>query len=379
VVGRGAAVAVLAFVISTTATVAGARPARTAPAAGPTAATPVYTGRIGLSTNTIGMQPQEAYPHLREARSAGVTWVREDFPWNYMEPQRGKLVWRYTDGLMANASRLGIDVLAVLAYSSAWASGWTDSYKHGPRDVRTYASFARLVAIRYGRGGTFWKQHRSLQPRPLKAIEIWNEPWHHGFWKPEPDPQAYAQLVRAAATAVKAVHPEVAVLASADVFQSRTDTADSPDWFAALLRVDPALWQSRLVNGWSVHLYCQRLSPLDSAANPRFRCDRALITRDLAAAARASKPIWVTEAGWRADQVGEANQALYTRLILQRAATDWRSFVLRTFVYHWNRPRGGGDDPYNLIRPDGSTRPAWQEITSLLANPRDQASNSSRR
>src|SRR6266849_11034849 len=89
----------------------------TAPAVGAPAASKTYAGRIGLDTSTIGLPVHEAYANLREARAGGVTWVREDFPWNYMEPQDGQFVWTYTDGLMRNAAQLGINVLAVVDYS----------------------------------------------------------------------------------------------------------------------------------------------------------------------------------------------------------------------------------------------------------------------
>jgi hypothetical protein len=325
-----------------------------------------YTGRVGFDTYTMGLPQQEGYANLRRLRMGGVTWVREDFQWNYIEPQRGRFVWTYSDRLMTNASRLGINVLAIADYTAGWASGRTDSFKYPPADPRLYAAFVKQLVNRYGHGGTFWRQHRSLPPRPLTALEIWNEPWHHEFWKPEPDPGAYARLVRLTAQAIKSVHPEIKVLASADVFQSRGDTPDSIDWFAPLLKADPTLWRSRLVDAWSVHLYCQKLSPAEATGDQRYRFDRILITKALADRAGASKPIWITEFGWRADQVGEPTQAAYTRDALWRAVTEWEGFVTRSFVFYWSRPPPI-DDPYNLVRPDDSTRPAWQAVKDLLA------------
>lgn len=309
------------------------------------------------------MSEKEGYSYLRDLRAGGVTWIREDFPWNYMEPDRGRLVWKYSDRLMRNTAKLGIDVLAIAYGTPGWASG-RDRFYYPPSDPRLYASFVTRVVNRYGVRGTFWRQNPSLRPRPLKAIEIWNEPWHHDFWLDEPDPAAYARLVRAAAQAVKAVHPEIKVLASADVYEMRGDTATLPDWFAPLLRADPGLWRGKLVDAWSVHLYCQKLSPYDATANPRYRFDRILISKALADAARASKPFWITELGWRVGDVDEPTQADFTSQSLQRAAGEWRSFVTRSFVYVWGSRADGS--PYNLIRPDGSTRPAWQAMKNLL-------------
>jgi hypothetical protein len=39
--------------------------------------------------------------------------------------------------------------------------------------------------------------------------------------------------------------------------------------------------------------------------------------------------------------------------------------VPHSFVYTWAKP--SPQDQYNLIRPDGSTRPAWQAIQAAIA------------
>lgn len=158
------------------------------------------------------------------------------------------------------------------------------------------------------------------------------------------------------------------MLASADVFQMRSDTGASEDWLRPLLESDPGLWRSDLVDAWSVHLYSLERGPFDEAAPQRWRFDRVLITRRLAEQAGAPKPIWVTELGWsvgaeRQGDVDETTQARYVRSALVRALDEWGSFVARAFVYAF---RPGRPDPYNLIRPDNSPRPAWLEIKTLL-------------
>jgi polysaccharide biosynthesis protein PslG len=318
--------------------------------------------RVGVSTSTVWLHPGEGYRYLASARAAGIGWIREDFAWSAIEPRRGHFTWQRTDALMRNASRLQLDVLAVAGYAPSWASGVRGSDKYPPVNAADYARFVAAVSGRYGRGGTFWRSNRRLVPRPLTAIELWNEPWLRDFWQPRPDPAAYARLVRAAAVAVKSRHPRMTILASGDVL---------PDtWFASLLTYDPDLWRSGLIGGWSVHLYCQTQSPLDTTSPPRGRFDRLLLTRSLAQQAGADKPIWITEFGWttdpdRPDAVTEQVQAQYERDALVRATTEWRSFVPHSFVFTWAKPRA--EDEYNLIRPDGSARPAWQAIQSVIA------------
>jgi hypothetical protein len=323
--------------------------------------------RIGVATATVWLKPSDGYRYLRQARGGGIGWIREDFTWSEIEATRGRFVWARTDALMRNAARLGLRVLGIATYAPGWASGHPESNKYPPSNPRDYARFVRAVAERYGRGGRFWRMNmnRRLVPSPLTAIELWNEPWLTDFWNSGPDPVAYARLVRAAAAAVKKSKSGVQLLASGDISAS-----GGLEWFRSLLGADPSLWRSRLVDAWSVHLYCQERSPWDSVSAQQHRFDRVLLTRGLAQQAGADKPIWITEFGWStqqgaADAVSEATQAQYEYEALVRATGEWSSFVRRSFVFTLTKPSAQAD-AYNLLRPDGSPRPAWQAITSLI-------------
>ena len=325
--------------------------------------------RVGLSTATEWLPQAEGYAYLQRARAAGVGWIREDFTWSTIEPTRGHFSWSRTDVLMRNASMSGLKVLAIATYAPGWASGHYEGNKFAPLDPADYAAFVKAVADRYARGGTFWRQNPKLVPSPLTAIEFWNEPWLSVTWGPRADPQMYARVVRAAATAVKADHPGMTLLASGDVPEDFEGVGR--DWFRSTLLADPELWRSGLVDAWSVHLYCHNLSPWNTTAPAQSRFDRLLLTLNLADQAGADKPIWITEFGWRTDagnpdSVSEQIQAQYVREALIRAMTEWRSVVARSFVYTWAKP--STDPPYNLLRPDGSPRPAWQAIQGAIAS-----------
>jgi hypothetical protein len=329
-------------------------------------------GRVGISSSTIWLHPSEGYAYLAAARAGGVTWIREDFAWSNIEPQHGRFSWTRTDVLMRNAARLGVHVLPMAGYSPGWASGHPESDKYPPTRPQDYAAFVTAVADRYGIGGTFWRANPRLPRVPVTAIELWNEPWLSSLWRPAPDPAAYARLVRSAATAVKARRPRMILIASADL-QREGAAIGSPDWLAPMLAADPALWRSKLVDAWSVHLYCQERSPLDTTSPQQIRFDRLLLTRTLTQRAGADKPIWITEFGWntnpaKADSVNEGQQAQYVHDALVRVNTEWSSLVRRSFVYTWTKP--SVDPDYNLLRLDGSPRPAWGVIQQFLASRR---------
>lgn len=328
-----------------------------------------FQNRIGFSTHVVWMNDAEQLSYLRKLREGGVVWMREDFSWGALERSKGVWNWSIGDQLMRNASKVGMSVVGVLGYSAPWASSG-DTIKHPPRDHGEYANYARTVVERYGAGGSFWRQHPELAPRPLQAVELWNEPWHYKFWRPGPDPAAYARLVRAAATAIKSTHPEMKVLANADVFQMRNDTSGSVDWAGPLLDADPALFRN-LVDGYTVHLYTEERGPHDTSVAQRWRFDRLLLTRSLAKAHGADHPIWVTEFGWNThpsakEVVSESSQSRFVREGFGRLVGEWGSFVPVSFLYHWGKPSDDWDGGFTMFRPDGSMKPAWETIVELL-------------
>ena len=319
-------------------------------------------GRIGYSTHlAYAGSPGEDLARLSDA---GVDWIREDFLWNTIERRRGRFDWRATDALMAAAAEHELDVLAILGYSARWAS--RGAIQDPPRDPADYAAFARAVVERYGEGGSFWRGADAV--RPLKAVELWNEPWGHFFWRPEPDPAAYARLARRAAEAVRAARAGVEVLVSADLIQVRDDGAVRP-WFAALLDADPEL--PELVDGWSVHPYPEPRDqgPGAGPASSPYAFARVEQIRALARRRGAMRPIWITEVGWSTSSgpggVSEARQAAYLGAALDRALGPWRGFVAKVFVYGYDRdngPRGYLEGHFGVRRANGSLKPAWDAV-----------------
>ena len=122
--------------------------------------------------------------HLRqlldEVQAAGIGWVRIDFIWALVQPQRGTFDWSLYDEIVAEARARGIEVLAILAYTPGWATDG-DAFNGVPRDVEDWRTFSRRAAERY-RGR-------------IAAWEHWNEPNLPQFWPaaapiPRPDPRA---------------------------------------------------------------------------------------------------------------------------------------------------------------------------------------------
>ena len=332
-----------------------------------------YSGRVGLNTHLVWVSQSDALAVFKEIRAGGVDWVREEFPWSVVEPQQGTFTWSRTDAMMAAASQANVNVLGILGYSAPWASsdpsGGGDT-KYPPRDSGAYARYAAAVVARYGPGGAFWAARPDLQPRPLTAVQIWNEPWGYWFWKPNPNPTAYALLARRAAEAINAVNPNTTILIPGDLLQVRTDRT-IVDWLRNLRAADPGL--TSLVDAYSVHPYPDPRTngPYQDRSDPRWDYGRVALVHQI----DPSLPIWITEIGWStantSDSVTEATQATFVTGAVTRAMTDWGSFVDRIFLYSFDRDSGNTADRegyYGLRRQDGTPKPAWGALRTLIAS-----------
>ena len=341
-------------------------------ASGAAPSTTSYAGRVGLNTHQVWVSQADSYATFASARSRGVEWVREDFLWSLVEPQPGSYSWSRTDALMASASLAGVNVLGILDYSAPWASsdptGGRDT-KYPPRSNHEYARYAAAVVSRYGPGGSFWAARPDLAPRPLTAVQIWNEPWGYWFWKPNPSPAAYATLARTAIGAIRAANPLIKVLIAGDVLQVRTD-GQIVDWLRNLRAADPGL--ATLADAYSVHPYPhpRTLGPYAERSDPRWDFRRVTLTHQI----DPSLPVWITEVGWStastSDSVSEATQAEYVRGAVERSLVEWGSFVERVFVYSYDKDSGNTSDRegyYGLRRQDGAPKPALDSLTALLA------------
>ena len=344
----------------------------------PTGTTSPYRGRVGISSHLFWLSSSDAQVEMQRISAGGVDWIREDLLWGQLEPQRGSFVWTKADNLMTAAAMTRMHVLGILDYSAPWASSdptGQGNTQYPPSNPSDYATFAAAVVARYGPAGTFWTANPQLTPMPLTAVELWNEPFGSWDWLPNPNPTAYAALVRAAAAAIRSANRGVSILASGDVLQSRTD-GTIVTWLDTLLTVDPGL--GTVIDGWTVHPYPdpKDLGPYDTTQNVDWEYARVAVSYQVAANHGAVKPLWITEIGWSTatgtpDGVSEATQATYEHDALVRAVQEWGAYVARTFVYSWDLSTGTAGDVegnYGLRRADNTLKPAWTAIQGLIAN-----------
>src|SRR5205085_11503446 len=117
--------------------------------------------------------------------------------------------WGDTDNWVSALAAHGIRWEPLVSFSATWDSAVPGDYNAHPASPSNYAAFAGALARRYGNGGSFSAEHPELQPLPVQAYELWNEPNADRFWQPDPAPapERYADLYAAARTALPQADP----------------------------------------------------------------------------------------------------------------------------------------------------------------------------
>jgi hypothetical protein len=207
----------------------------------------------------------------------------------------------------------------------------TPAELHGaPITPSDYAAYSAAVAGRY-RG-------------QIAAYEIWNEENSSAFWRPAPDPAAYARLYLAARAAIHRADPGVPVLIGG--------LANTGSGFLARLLRRPGLRGQ--VDGVAVHPYGR--DPAQVLTRVRgYRLQlRALAAGDV--------PLYVTEYGWATQPAGGRTYATAAERgpFISTVAQDLlRSDcgVRMVIFYAWTTGQGNpasADQWYGVASPGGA-------------------------
>lgn len=324
--------------------------------------------RIGLLTNAQGAGPDLAAELDRVP--PGTRWLREDFEWRYVESRDDEWDWSRYDLLFTEAAKRGIRILPGLDSAPPWLA-FAGSWKpldHMPvlGDERLeFAEFAGRVAARYGPGGDLWDAHPELARFAPREFEIWNEPYIAKSAGGPPDGGAYAELVRVASGAMKAVNPSVRIGLAADWAPAgdpygRTSFID--DMFARV----PDL--GSYYDFVSVHPYTDG-SPPESFDGGYGFTRIAWVRALLLAHGAPERPFWATEVGWStcdpveedSSCVSETTQARFLRRAIELLESPQFDYVDALFVYRRidiDSPGDPKESHFGLQRLDGSAKPA---------------------
>jgi hypothetical protein len=314
-----------------------------------------------------GFSPGGAWPWLPDAELAreldlmaasGAGWVRVDFTWASIEHVRGTYSWSNLDRVVRAVHSRGMKVLALPAYTPGWARPAGGTSYTPPADPAAFAAFTAAAAARY-------------VPQGVLHYEIWNEPNLASFWAPKPDAAAYARLLQATTTAVRAAAPDAVILSGG--LSPAVDAADGS-------QIDPVTFLNKLYalgvkdafDAVGVHPYSFPAMPSDVSTASWNTFQKMSRMRDtMVANGDSAKKIWLTETGAPTGShptaVSESAQAaIVTDTLRSAEALSWAGPV---FFY---AARDLGTDPtdreqnFGLLRRDFSPKPGWAALVESL-------------
>jgi hypothetical protein len=329
---------------------AGAAPATSARALAPLAPAAVPAGppSFGLNSHLASRYPDPSSMDVPASliSDLGVTWVREDFHWHRVEPRPDAWDWTFTDAAMRAILRRNIQVLGVLGPSVGWGTPYPSDtpgdVSYYPPDPNAFDDYVRAVVTRYHRYVHYW--------------EIWNEPDHGIFWRPQPDVAAYTRLLIRTAATIRAIDPEAKILVGG------TNPFDT-----TFLRgvAENGGWGSFDII--AIHPYVDPYGPEDGNLIAAADGVRALAER------YGERQIWATEMGWASgpsdrDSAGRADEQAQANYLTRSMLALWQAGVERIFWYSFKDDPG---NPYGLVRAGASRsdysshKPAYDALRTL--------------
>lgn len=134
-------------------------------------------------------------PTAEMAQQMGIGWVRADLAWPNIEHQKGQFQWAAADNEIKQVEGMGLQFLATLDYSPAWAATDPKNPKSPPKNPQDWTNFVEQVVARY-----------SAAPYNVRYFQVWNEPTPRaGFFTGTPE-QFIDQIYLPAAQIIRRHH-----------------------------------------------------------------------------------------------------------------------------------------------------------------------------
>ncbi len=307
-----------------------------------------------LATN-VDVRPFSDNPSIVTAPlvDAGFQVVRQEFAWSDIEAQRGSFDWSQYDNIVADLSRRGLSIIAVVSRTPPWARsiGMASETNAPPRDPAMLETFIQALTSRYGDAIGF--------------VQLWDDPNTSAGWGGEaatgadfaPYLEAFWQGARAGEPSVRIVTPELAPF------------ADSPGGQSDLVFLD-ALYVAGSSNYFDIvgiTLDGGVFSPDDRrVSDTHLNMSRAILYRELMVRrSDSATPIWATSFGWAAnDSISREEQAEFVARGLERSWTEWPWMGL---MIQWTflASDGSASAPWAMVLlPDGMPTPLFRTLTS---------------
>lgn len=286
-----------------------------------------------------------------EVAAAGIGWVRIDFMWSLVEPERDRYDWELYDALLDRLEGSGLRPYATLQATPAWATAGPE-FSGVPRDPGDWQEFVYLAAARY-RGR-------------ISAWGLWNEPNLPRFWAGTRR-QYIDTILLPGARAVRAADPG-ALIGGPDLAH-----LSSADW-------DSWLRQVIAEAGHELDLIAHHAYPGDGGASavfekldsrPPWQPLEPTVREVLQSAGWWGRPFWLTETGVESARVGWTPQAEFYDDVVR----DWfgpsprARWMDRVFFYQIHDPPAPDTSTFGILGawPDLQRKSAYFAYANAIA------------
>ncbi len=250
-----------------------------------------------------GVVPQTSLgtPDFERMGQGKVGTLRTLVSWSDADPTQAAddYDWSRIDPIVGGAADNGVRVLPFLYGTPKWVATGLDNSSCGggaacnifaPKSaaaLNAWSDFAAALAERYGPNGSYWVENPQINKLPIDAYQLWNEQNSKSFYKPKPNPKAYAKLVEAGGAAIRSVDPSAKiVLGGLPELGGSRKAQPGSEYLAKLLKVGGF---KRSFDGIAIHPYGGKLNAV---------VEQVDLFRDAIKKGKASSSeLWVTEIG----------------------------------------------------------------------------------
>ncbi len=311
---------------------------------------------------------------LRMARAAGLGWVKQMFPWDQIEPQKGlfwddrirRSTWDKFDEIVSLVEQYGLRLIVRLDQPPDWARSRAENSRYPVRDLNEFGDYVARVVARY-RGR-------------IQYYQVWNEPNLAREWGGRPpDPVAYTELLKVAYQRAKAVDPNVVILSAplAQTLERSPQAINDLDFLQGMYAAGAAQYFDILMaNAYGFD------RPPEDPPDPRvLNFQRLKLLREIMVRnGDGAKPVWLNEFGWNAapptfppfrlywGRVTEEEQAAYTvRAVRLAREWDWLGVINLWYFRQVGdiSPLDSAEYYFRVVDPDFTPRPLYFAVQQL--------------
>ena len=323
---------------------------------------------LGVNVDLAQVAPGALDDVAAQLQQAGFRWVRQRFPWDEIEPQRGEADWSRWDAIVEACAAHDLRLIAVLDRTPAWArpASAADAVLAPPQEVADWGAWSARLAGRY-RG-------------QIAAYQLWDEPNLTAHWGERyVDPVGYVRLLREGAIRIRDADPGATILfaALAPTLETGPLNLNEIDYLRRALDAGAApFFDAVAVQPYGFG------APPDADPGPSLLNYRRveLLRRELVARGLGDRPAWAVAGGWhhlpstwRGDRgpwpsVTEEQQLDYTAAGLRLARERWP--WMGPLLLYTLQPGLPPTDPhwgYALWTDAGAPTPLYEQLAATHA------------